>query len=141
MLGPKYSRPQTAAETSGGYERPGIHKQDVNDFNDVDRWWERFGDPPTALLVREALQNNYDLKAAAARVLQAQAAMAEAHGRRLPDVSYSIARDRSKRSFNLGQTPFGGGRFTVMSTTWTQDISVAYMLDLFGKLKRAERAA
>lgn len=141
MLGPKYSRPQTAAEISGGYERPGIHKQDVNDFNDVDRWWERFGDPPTALLVREALQNNYDLKAAAARVLQAQAAMAEAHGRRLPDVSYSIARDRSKRSFNLGQTPFGGGRFTVMSTTWTQDISVAYMLDLFGKLKRAERAA
>jgi len=44
-------------------------------------------------------------------------------------------------SFNLGSTPFGGGRFTVLSTTWSQDISVAYMLDLFGKLKHAERAA
>jgi len=140
-VGPKYSRPDTAAQTAGSYQRAGTHKQDVSDFNDIDRWWERFGDPPTVLLVREALAKNYDLKAAAARVLQAQAAMAEAHGRRLPDVSYSLGRDRSKRSFNLGSTPFGSGRFIVMSTTWTQDISVAYMLDLFGKLKHAERAA
>ena len=141
MVGPKYSRPETAAQASGSYQRAGTHEQEVKDFNDVDKWWERFGDPPTAMLVREALEKNYDLKAAAARVLQAQAALTEAHGRRLPDVSYSIGRDRSKRSFNLGQTPFGGGRFTVMSTTWTQDITVAYMLDLFGKLKHAERAA
>ena len=140
-VGPKYSRPQTAAQTTGSYQRAGTHKQDVSDFNDIDRWWERFGDPPTVLLVREALAKNYDLKAAAARVLQAHAALAEAHGRRLPDVSYSLGRERSKRSFNLGSTPFGSGRFIVMSTTWTQDISVAYMLDLFGKLKHAERAA
>lgn len=140
-VGPKYSRPQTAAETTAGYQRAGTHRQDVKDFNDVDRWWERFGDPPTAMLVREALANNYDLKAAAARVLQAQAALAEAHGRQLPDVSYSLSRARNKMSFNLGSTPFGGGRFSVLSTTWSQDISVAYMLDLFGKLKHAERAA
>ncbi|MEK7994491.1 MAG: efflux transporter outer membrane subunit, partial [Planctomycetota bacterium] len=140
-VGPKYSRPETAAQTTGSYQRAGTHEQQTSDFNDIDRWWERFGDPPTVLLVREALAKNYDLKAAAARVLQAQAAMAEAHGRRLPDVSYSLGRDRSKRSFNLGSTPFGSGRFIVMSTTWTQDISVAYMLDLFGKLKHAERAA
>ncbi len=141
MVGPKYSRPQTAAQTTAGYQHAGTHEQAVRDFNDVDRWWEQFGDPPTAMLVREALENNYDLKAAAARVLQAHAALAEAHGRRLPDVSYTLGRDRSKRSFNLGQTPFGGGRFVVMSTTWTQDITVAYMFDLFGKLKHAERAA
>lgn len=141
MVGPKYSRPQTAAETTASYQRAGTHRQEINDFNDVDKWWERFGDPPTAMLVREALEKNYDLKAAAARVLQAQAALAEAHGRRLPDVSYTLGRDRSKRSFNLGSTPFGSGRFIVMSTTWAQDITVAYMLDLFGKLKHAERAA
>ena len=140
-VGPKYSRPETAAQTTGSYQRAGTHEQQTSDFNDIDRWWERFGDPPTVLLVREALAKNYDLKAAAARVLQAHAALAEAHGRRLPDVSYSLGRDRSKRSFNLGSTPFGSGRFTVMNTTWTQDITVAYMLDLFGKLKHAERAA
>jgi NodT family efflux transporter outer membrane factor (OMF) lipoprotein len=140
MVGPDYSRPETAAETSDGYYNAGKHGQDVNDFSEFDRWWEKFGDPITAELVRESLENNYSLKAAAARVLQAQAVLTEAHGVRLPDVSYNLSRDRSKRSFNFGGLG-GGGRFTVMSTTWSQDITVAYILDLFGKLKRAEQAA
>ncbi|MBW7990990.1 MAG: efflux transporter outer membrane subunit [Planctomycetes bacterium] len=140
MVGPDYSRPETPAETSEGYYNAAAHEQDVNDFSDVDRWWEQFGDPTTAKLVRESLENNYSLKAAAARVLQAQAALTEIHGRRLPDISYNLNRDRSKRSFNFGGLG-GGGRFTVMSTTWTQNISVAYILDLFGKLKRSEQAA
>ena len=135
MVGPDYSRPETSAETADGYYNTGKHVQDVNDFSEVDRWWEQFGDPITADLVRESLENNYSLKAAAARVLQAQAVLTEAHGRRLPDVSYNLNRDRSKRSFNFGGFA-GGGRFTVMTTTWSQDITVAYILDLFGKLKR-----
>lgn len=140
MVGPDYSRPETPAETSDGYYNVAAHEQDVNDFSDVDKWWEQFGDPATAKLVRESLENNYSLKAAAARVLQAQAALTEIHGRRLPDISYNLNRDRSKRSFNFGGFA-GGGRFTVMTTTWSQDITVAYILDLFGKLKRSEQAA
>ena len=140
MVGPDYSRPETAAETSDVYYNAGKHDQDVNDFSEVDRWWEQFGDPITTTLVRDSLENNYSLKAAAARVLQAQAALTEIHGRRLPDISYNLNRDRSKRSFNFGGFA-GGGRFTVMTTTWQQDITVAYILDLFGKLKRSERAA
>ena len=140
MVGPDYSRPETPAETSGAYFHAGANKQDVNDFADADRWWDGFGDPTTAQLVRQALENNYDLRAAAARVLQTQAALAEMRGRQWPDVSYNLSRDRSKRSFNLGGGPFGG-RFSVMSTTWSQDITVNYILDLFGKLKHSERAA
>ncbi len=141
MVGPDYSRPETPAETYSAYFHVGENKQDVNDFTDADRWWEGFGDPTTAQLVRQALENNYDLKAAAARVLQAQASLSEMRGRQWPDVSYNLSRDRSKRSFNLGAGAFGGGRFSVMSTTWSQDITVSYILDLFGKLKHAERAA
>ena len=141
MVGPDYSRPETPAETSDSYFHAGANEQDVNDFADADRWWEGFGDPTTAELVRQALENNYDIKAAAARVLQAQAALAEMRGQQWPDVSYNLSRDRSKRSFNLGGGAFGGGRFSVMSTTWSQDITVNYMLDLFGKLKYSERAA
>ncbi len=137
MVGPDYSRPKTAADTSDGYFHTGVHNEDVNDFADVDKWWERFGDLTIAMLVREALENNYSLKAAAARVLQSQAALAETRGLQFPDVSYNLSRDRSKRSFNFG----GGGRFSVMSTTWTQNISVTYILDLFGKLRRSGRAA
>ncbi len=87
MVGPEYSRPKTAADTPDGYFQAGEHSQDVNDLAGVDRWWEQFGDPTTAVLVQQMLENNYDLKAAAARVLQAQAALAETHGRFWPDVS------------------------------------------------------
>ncbi|MHC4644653.1 MAG: efflux transporter outer membrane subunit [Planctomycetota bacterium] len=140
MVGPDYVRPETAADTSTGYIHAGVRSDDVNALAELDRWWERFADPVTSSLVREALQNNNDLKAAAARLLQAQAAFAENAGRRLPDISYGLSRDRSKRSFNFGGLG-GGGRFSVMTTTWTQELSVAYMLDLFGKLRRSEQAA
>ncbi|MBN2270795.1 MAG: efflux transporter outer membrane subunit, partial [Sedimentisphaerales bacterium] len=143
VVGPKYSRPETPADTDDGYFNIGAHKEDVNDFNDLDAWWERFGDSTTAVLVSEMLGSNYDLKAAAARVIQAQAALAEAHGGRLPEVSYDMSRNRSKMSFSFGSGMggFGGGRFSVLTETWQQNISVAYMVDLFGKLKHLERAA
>jgi multidrug efflux system outer membrane protein len=140
MVGPDYTRPETTAETSEGYYNAGTNLEDVNDFTPIDKWWKSFGDPVTAEMVQAALANNYDLKAAAARVLQAQAALSEARGLQWPDVSYNVNRDRSKRSFNFGGFA-GGGRFTVMSTTWSHDITAAYILDLFGKLKRSERAA
>ena len=136
MVGPDYERPETFADTSESYFNTGTHEQDVNDYTTVDMWWENFGDPVTAELVREALENNYDLKAMASRVLQAQATLAESRGMQLPNLSYGLNRDRGKRSFNFGGTRFGG-----ISTTWQQDISVSYMLDLFGKLKHSERAA
>lgn len=137
MVGPEYSRPETIADVATGYARPGKHSEDINDLEMVDRWWERFGDPITAKLVRQTLENNYDLKAAAARVLQAQASLAEARGRLWPDVSYSLNRDRSQRSFNFG----GIGRFSVITETWAQNVSVAYVVDLFGKLRHLERSA
>ncbi|MHC4567021.1 MAG: efflux transporter outer membrane subunit [Planctomycetota bacterium] len=139
MVGPKYERPETAADTNDGYFNADGHITDVNDFGDAGMWWQRFGDPTTAELVRRMLESNYDLKASAARVLQAQAMLAQAHGGRFPDVVYGLNRDRSKVSFNLGA--LGGGRFSFMNTTWSQNISVAYIVDFFGKLKHAERAA
>jgi len=136
MVGPDYSRPKTAADTADGFYRAGRHIQDPNSLSEANRWWENFGDPLTGQLVEQALENNYDLKAAAARVIQARASLEEVKGSRLPDISYNFARDRSKRSFK-----FGPERFSVLSTTFSQDISIAYVLDLFGKLKRAQRAA
>jgi len=45
MIGPDYSRPETVAETSDRFVHSGDHNRDVNDVNDMDRWWEQFGDP------------------------------------------------------------------------------------------------
>jgi NodT family efflux transporter outer membrane factor (OMF) lipoprotein len=54
-----------------------------------------------------------------------------------------MGRSRSKMSFSFGSGMggFGGGRFSVLTETWQQNISVAYMVDLFGKLRHLERAA
>lgn len=139
-VGPDYSRPPTAVDTTEGYFLAGKNSQDPNDLADSDQWWHRFGDPVTAQLVRRTLENNYDLKAAAARVMQAMARLAENRGRRLPAITYNFSRDRNQRSFNFGGFG-GGGRFKSLSTTVTQDFSIIYILDLFGKLKRAEQAA
>jgi len=136
MVGPDYKRPQTTADTAEGYIYADEYPQDANDIDEIGRWWERFGDPVTTELVNEALNNNNDLQAAAARVLQAQALLAETRGQQWPDVSYNFNRNRNKTSFN-----FGGGRFSNLSTTFSQDLTVGYIVDLFGKLKRAERAA
>ncbi|HEC04265.1 MAG TPA: hypothetical protein ENI81_12085, partial [Phycisphaerales bacterium] len=63
MVGPKYERPETAADTNDGYFNAGNHITDTNDFGDAEKWWLRFGDPATATLVRRMLEGNYDLKA------------------------------------------------------------------------------
>jgi len=136
MVGPDYKRPETAADTAEGYVYAGKHLKDVNDVAGIGMWWERFGDRTTTKLVQHALSNNNNLQAAAARVLQAQALLAEVRGQQLPNVSYNFSRARGKMSFN-----FGGDRFSNISTTFSQDISVSYIVDLFGKLKRSERAA
>jgi len=57
MVGPKYSRPTTAAESSDAYVWAGKHNQDVNDVDTIDGWWQGFGDPTTADLVRQARLN------------------------------------------------------------------------------------
>ena len=143
MVGPDYTRPEaveTVVEPNESFIFAGPHDEDVNNLSSADKWWENFGDPVTSELVNEALENNYDLKAAASRVLQAQASLVETRGSQLPDISYNLNRTRSKQSMNLGSN-FGGGRFTIMSTTWSQEIGATYILDLFGKLQRLEKAS
>src|SRR4030043_1793579 len=80
MVGPDYLRPETAANTEGGFYYAGRHIQDMNQIDREDRWWQSFGDDTIAVLVSKALKNNYDLKAAAARVLQAQKKLDQASG-------------------------------------------------------------
>ncbi len=139
MVGPNYSRPATAANDPNEFINAGSHITDTNDFSALDHWWESFGDASTVELVRQALANNYDLAAAAARLVQAQTSLEQAHAVLWPSLSYNLNRTRNKMSFDLGSA-FGGGRFSVLSTTWTQEISTSYVLDIFGKIRRAERA-
>ena len=159
MVGPKYKRPETIAARVDRFANAPQETPDANEVAKPDLWWERFGDPTTAELVKRALEQNYDLKASAARVMQAQAALGQASGLRWPSISYGLTGDRSKRFFNFGgagespQAPvlpppfdqldlsFLSGGFSPLTTTWSQSVSATYIVDLFGRLRRAQRAA
>jgi multidrug efflux system outer membrane protein len=135
-LGPDPERPVTAADTGDRYlngeaarEQPPLELESP--------WWESFGDPETSRLVREALENNTDLQVAAARVLEAEASLAKAGASRWPQVDYELGASRTKTSFVLPEI----GRRSIFSTNYTTDVSVAYVVDIFGKLKRTRQAA
>ena len=136
-MGPDYERPPTMAESAQGYHYSDQEVTDANAiYQEIEPWWRHFGDPVITELVEEALENNLDLKASAARMLESEALLAQARGQRLPEVSYGANRDRSKFYFN---SPFG--RMSFLSTTWGHQLSISYVTDLFGKLRRAEEAS
>lgn len=144
-LGPEYQRPPTAAQGADGF-RHGPEAEEIApantpstglDSTTVEPWWQRFGDATTTELVEQALAANTDLQAAAARVLEAQAGLRQAKGRRLPQVTAGLSGSRQKNSFVLPQA----GRVNTYSTTWSDSLGVSYQTDLFGGLRRGQQAA
>ncbi len=102
-----------------------------------DDWWRSFADPVTVELVEAALLGNTDVRTAAARVLEAEAALRSARGTLSPSVDYNLSGQRNKFSFVLPNV----GRVGIYSTTFQQNLSVSYQVDLFGKLRRSRQAA
>src|SRR5271157_5182468 len=99
-----------------------------------EKWWEVFQDPQLQELIRTALQNNYDVKIAAARILKAQAQLGITRADQLPTLSagaaainYEIPRNRdfpnTNSSFNAATASFN------------------WQLDFWGKYRRATEAA
>jgi multidrug efflux system outer membrane protein len=98
------------------------------------KWWEVFEDPQLQSLIRTALKNNYDVRIAAARVLQAQAQLGITRADQLPTLSAggNIA---SQQNPQIGPIP----AYEVTQGQLTA--SAAYNLDFWGKYRRATEAA
>ncbi len=136
-LGPDPRRPVTVASGVAAYVHAPPEGPEEPAAAGDDRWWERFGDEVTCELVDRALAHNTDLRAAAARVLEAQAALAKAAGGRYPEVTAGLSATRSKVSFVLPEL----GRIGIFSTTYSDELSISYQVDLFGRLARTREAA
>ncbi len=134
-LGPDYQRPTTVADEAASY----AHSAEAADrrIDAVDPWWRSFGDPITAQLVRESLNENTDLRAAAARVVAARESLRQTQASKWPSADLSAGANRQKSSFVLP----GAGRVNPISTTYTDSLAVAYQTDLFGGLRRQRQAA
>ena len=99
-------------------------------------WWKRFGDPQIDALVDEALANNRDLARAVARIDESRAALRLANADRSPQLNASVSGGRSRISENSSGVPGG-----VTANSFSGGLSVAYELDLWGRLATASAAA
>lgn len=99
-----------------------------------EKWWEVFQDPQLQSLIRTALKNNYDVRIAATRVVQAQAQVGITRANQLPTLSAG-GNITSQRSPQLGPIP------SYELTQGEVAASAAWDLDFWGKYRRATEAA
>ncbi|HEY2168715.1 MAG TPA: efflux transporter outer membrane subunit, partial [Candidatus Angelobacter sp.] len=99
-----------------------------------EKWWEVFEDKELQGLIRTALKNNYDVRIAATRVLQAQAQLGITRADQLPSVSVG-GNITSQQSAKSGPIP------SFELTRGQLDASAAWNLDFWGRYRRATEAA
>ncbi|MCB1065765.1 MAG: efflux transporter outer membrane subunit [Verrucomicrobiae bacterium] len=97
-------------------------------------WLDDFDSPALAKLVRSAVDQNYDLSAAAARVRQAYSRLRIAGADALPqvDTSLDVARSQNLR---------GAAFQTVRANTFNFGLDVSWEADLWGRVANLKRAA
>ena len=72
-VGPNYHRPKVNPPDVYRAQSATSSPQPATVSLGNEKWWEVFRDPVLEQLIRTALQQNYDVRVAATRVLQAQA--------------------------------------------------------------------
>jgi multidrug efflux system outer membrane protein len=98
------------------------------------KWWEVFQDKQLQELIHTALQQNYDVRIAATRILEARAQLGITRADQLPTINGDVL------AVNQGnpQTKL----FREYDTSANQlDLSLAWELDFWGKYRRATEAA
>jgi outer membrane protein, multidrug efflux system len=133
-VGPNYKKPAVpvppeyrgAAAEQGG-------KTGAASFGDQ-KWWDAFQDETLRDLIQTALQQNYDVRIAAARILEARAQLGIVRANQLPsvDAGASAINQRSPQT----------ARFPGFESSANQvSMSLAWELDFWGKFRRATESA
>jgi multidrug efflux system outer membrane protein len=103
-------------------------------------WWTVFGDKELDQLEQRALRDNPNVRAAAQRLVQAQAQLGVTRASQLPTVGVSAGVSNSRTS---AETPMGvtfGGR-SIKGNEFSVGANFSYELDLWGRVRRAVEAA
>ena len=131
-LGPDYQRPDLDIEIPESYQ----NDRSESSVSTVieDQWWKDFGDPELDQLVEEVLIRNWDLKQAAARIIEARYEYVQVSADRWPQVNLDY--DWDKRRF--GGVNVGRGE-TI--TTHQLIFPALFEIDLWSRLAKSSRAA
>src|SRR5579863_5725630 len=138
-MGTRYKRP--SVEVPGSYRglAPEQATPPQNTTSQIlplgeQQWWDIFQDEQLRTLIRTALKQNYDLRIAASRVLEAQAQLGITRADQFPTLGAggAIADVRSSQSKFVPEFETSTGQVNV-SAAWT--------LDFWGQFRRATEAA
>lgn len=138
MVGPKYARPTVAmptdyraATTAQTLPTPAGQPSPLGNEN----WWQVYQDPALIQLIHTALQQNYDVRIAATRVLEAQAQLGITRADQLPSASVGAqiySQQNAKVTKAVPGYQAGAGEL---------DLSVIWNLDFWGKYRRETQEA
>src|ERR1700743_2741531 len=125
-VGPNYQRP--ALDVSGKFRGAPEAAQGAA-FAEL-QWWMVLEDPVLQSLIRDALANNYDLRIAANKVLQARDQLGITRASQLPSLGGFVEAERQRAPPVLSdQTIYSGG------------LQLSWVLDFWGQYRRATEAA
>ena len=140
MAGPNYHRPAVQAPQTFRAPDP-LPAPQAESFADL-KWWEVFKDADLQQLVGTALQQNYDLREAVARVEAARASLGITRSDQFPQVGVSGDLQFTRLS--------RGGSFTLprsLVASQNRNFGEAFLdllsfeVDIWGRLRRATEAA
>jgi len=132
-MGPNYTRPAVATPDAYRGLAPDQEQQSANSLGD-EKWWTVFQDEQLQKLIREAIAQNYDVRIAATRVLEAQAQLGITRADQFP----SIGAGASAYNGRIPLTKLGpAGETGPMQV----NLSLAWQLDFWGQYRRATEAA
>ena len=133
-VGPNYKKPVASIPpTYRGLTPEQIANADSASVGDQ-KWWDVYQDEQLRSLIQTAIQQNYDVRIAATRVLAAQAQLGITRADQYPNVAAgaSLADQRTSRSPAAPAFEVGAGQLSV---------SAGWELDFWGEFRRASEAA
>jgi outer membrane protein, multidrug efflux system len=133
LMGPKYQRP--AVNVPQEYRAPAPQQAAQASSLGNEQWWQVYQDPVLTQLIHTAIAQNYDVRIAAARVLEAQAQVGITRANQLPSASVGadvFSQQNAKVSNFFPAYQVNGGEL---------NLSVIWNLDFWGKYRRQTEAA
>lgn len=122
-VGPKYVRPEvTAPPAYRGADNTDVSSDAKASLGDQ-QWASVFREPELQQLIRTALENNYDLRIAAERVLEAEAQVRVTRAQQFPQITVGGSGIGAALPDSLSstiQSPLSFGSFN-LSAAWTPD--------------------
>jgi multidrug efflux system outer membrane protein len=133
MMGPKYKRP--TVDVPQEYRAPAPQEASQASSLGNEQWWQVYQDPVLTQLIHTAIAQNYDVRIAAARVLEAQAQVGITRSNQFPSASVGadvFSQQNAKVTKLFPAYQVNGGEL---------NLSVIWNLDFWGKYRRQTEAA